>query len=66
MFLAGVPFVIASYAMSALPARNLTVFFIQVLATLPIYFLAVAFIFRGYVRQQVVPRIRSVLFSNAQ
>jgi O-antigen/teichoic acid export membrane protein len=65
MFLAGVPFVIASYAMAAFPVHNLTMFFIQVLATLPVYFLAVAFIFRGYVRQQVVPRIRSLLFTSA-
>jgi O-antigen/teichoic acid export membrane protein len=67
MFLAGVPFALASYAVSVLlPPRNLTIFFLQVLATLPVFFLTVALVFRGYVRHQVVPRVRSLLFTRAQ
>jgi O-antigen/teichoic acid export membrane protein len=67
MFLAGIPFVVASYVVNTLlPARHLAIFFIQVLATLPIYFLTVALIFRGYVRNQVLPRVRALLFSSAQ
>ncbi len=65
LFLAGIPFAIASYAVSTLPVHNLTVFFLQILATLPVFFLTVALIFRGYVRQTVMPRVRSLLFTRA-
>ena len=61
MFLAAVPFAIASYALNVLfPPRNLFVFFMQTLALLPIFFLSVAGVFRVYVRNQVLPRLRSV------
>jgi len=67
MVLAGVPFAIASYAVDALlPTRSLTIFFLQVLAVLPVFFVTVALVFRHYVRQQVMPRVLSLLFSRAQ
>jgi O-antigen/teichoic acid export membrane protein len=67
MILAGVPFAVASYAVNALlPTPSLAIFFLQVLAVLPVFFITVALIFRHYVRQQVMPRVRSLLFSRAQ
>jgi O-antigen/teichoic acid export membrane protein len=66
MFLSSIPFAIATYAVSVLlPARNLTVFFLQVIATLPIFFITVGLVFRAYVRNQILPRVRSFFFANA-
>jgi len=60
MFLAAVPFAIASYAMNVLlPPSNLIVFFLQTFALLPLFYLAVAAMFRVYVRDQVLPQVRS-------
>src|SRR5262249_53136616 len=60
MFLTAVPFAIASYAVNVLfPPRNLLVFGLQTIALLPIFYLAVAAQFRVYVRNQVLPQVRS-------
>jgi O-antigen/teichoic acid export membrane protein len=67
MILAGVPFAVASYAVNALlPTPSLAIFFLQVFAVLPVFLITVALIFRHYVRQSVMPRVRSLLFSRAQ
>jgi len=66
MFLSSIPFALASYAVGVLfPARNLAIFFLQVIATLPVFFLTVALIFRAYVRTQILPKVRSLFFANA-
>jgi O-antigen/teichoic acid export membrane protein len=66
MFLSAIPFAIATYAFSVLlPARNLAVFFLQVIATLPIFFITLGLVFRTYVRSQILPRVRSFFFANA-
>jgi O-antigen/teichoic acid export membrane protein len=67
MFLAAIPFAAATYAMDIFfPARNLGIFILQVMATLPIFILTVALIFRTYVRTQILPRVRSLLFAEAR
>jgi O-antigen/teichoic acid export membrane protein len=66
MILAGIPFAIVSYLVDRyVPARNLAVFALQVLLTLPVYFVATAVVFRGFVRQQILPRLRSMFFAEA-
>jgi hypothetical protein len=66
MFLCAIPFAIATYAVDLLlPARNLTVFFLQAIATLPIFFATVGLVFRAYVRSQILPKVRSLFFANA-
>jgi O-antigen/teichoic acid export membrane protein len=67
MLLASIPFAIASYVINILaPAYSLAVFFLQVLATLPIFFLTVALVFRVYVRSQILPRVRSLFIAEAK
>ena len=60
MYLASLPFALASYFVDTLyPAHHLVTFFLQVLATLPVFFATIAIIFRRYVRLQLLPRLRS-------
>ncbi len=67
MFLAAVPFAIATYVVGVLfPARNLAIYFLQVIATLPIFLITIGLIFRAYVRGQILPRIRSFFFAEAR
>jgi O-antigen/teichoic acid export membrane protein len=67
MFLASVPFTIATCVVGIFfPARNLAVFFLQVIATLPVFLLIVALVFRAYIRTQIVPRVRLLLFSEGR
>jgi O-antigen/teichoic acid export membrane protein len=67
MFLSVIPFAVATYAVGALfPARNLAVFFLQIIATLPIFFITVGLIFRSFVRAQILPRMRSLFFAEAR
>ncbi len=67
MFLAAVPFAIASYAVEVLfPAHKLYVFFLQTFALLPIFFLTVGLVFRTYVRNQIFPRVRSLFFAEVK
>jgi O-antigen/teichoic acid export membrane protein len=67
MFLCGIPFAIATYAVDVLyPARNLTIFFLQVIATLAVFVITIGLVFRSYVRSQVLPRFRSLLFAEAR
>ncbi len=67
MFLAIVPFAIATYTVGVLfPARNLTIFFLQVIATLPVFLITVGLVFRAYVRKELLPRVRSLFFAEAR
>ena len=67
MFLSAIPFAIATYAVDVLyPARNLTIFFLQVFATLAIFLITIGLVFRSYVRSQLLPRFRSLLFAEAR
>jgi O-antigen/teichoic acid export membrane protein len=62
VILTSVPFAIASWSIEAFhPAHSIAEFVLQVIATLPIFFLTVALIFRSFVRSQVLPKIRSLL-----
>ncbi len=67
MFLTAVPFAIASHFVNVMfPPRNLLVFLLQTLALLPVFFLAVAAVFRVYVRNQVLPRVRSLFLAETR
>jgi O-antigen/teichoic acid export membrane protein len=63
---AAVPFAIVSYALETFfPAHKLTVFMLQVVASLPVYFLTVGLVFRSFVRSQVIPRVRTLFAGRA-
>jgi O-antigen/teichoic acid export membrane protein len=67
VILTSIPFAIASWAMESFhPAHSIAEFFLQVIATLPVFFLTVALIFRSFVRSQVLPKIRSLFFAEAR
>lgn len=67
MFLAAIPFAIASYAMNAMfPAHNLAMFFLQVLATVPIFLIAVGLLFWEDVRRRVLPRVQSLFLAEVK
>lgn len=67
MFLAAVPFTIATYVVGVLyPARDLAIYFLQVIATLPIFLVTIGLVFRTYVRGQIIPRVKSLLFAGAR
>jgi hypothetical protein len=67
MFLAAVPFAIATYWVEVLfSARHLAVFLAQVVATLPIFFITIGLVFRTYVRGQLLPRVRSYFVAEAK
>jgi hypothetical protein len=67
VILTSIPFAIASWIMEAFhPAHSLAGFFLQIIATLPVFFLTVALIFRSFVRSQVLPKIRSMFFAEAR
>ncbi len=67
VFLSSVPFAIATYAVNVLfPARSLAVFFLQVMAVLPVFFIAVGLVFREYVRSRLFPKIRSLIFTEGR
>ena len=60
VFLASAPFAAATYLInSVFPAHNLAIFFLQVFITLPVFLVAIGFVFRSYVSAEVIPRIRS-------
>jgi O-antigen/teichoic acid export membrane protein len=66
MFLSSVPFIIATYAVGVLwPAHSLPVFFLQVICTLSIFIATIGLMYRTYVRNQILPKIRSFLFAEA-
>lgn len=65
--LSSIPFAIASWTMETFhPAHNIAEFFLQVIVTLPVFFLTVALVFRSFVRSQVLPKIRSLFFAVAR
>jgi hypothetical protein len=64
VYLSSIPFAIATYAVNArYPARHLTVFFLQIIAVLPIFFIAIGLVFRSTIRGQIIPKIRSYFFA---
>jgi O-antigen/teichoic acid export membrane protein len=67
VFLSSIPFAIATYAVNIrFPAHNLIVFFLQVVAVLPIFFITIALVFRNYVQSQILPKIRSYFLAEAK
>ncbi len=66
MIVASIPFALASYAVGAfLPARSLAIFFLQVVGTLPVFFLSVAVVFRTFIQRQILPKVRTFLFAES-
>ena len=64
MFLASIPFIVATYAVNAFwPAHNLPVFFLQVICTLSVFVATIGLMYRTYVRSQILPKIRSLFFA---
>ena len=60
VYLASIPFAIGTYLVNVrYPAHNLVIFFLQVIALLPIFFITVGLVFRAYVRSQILPTIRA-------
>jgi len=67
VFLSSIPFAIATYAVNVyFPAHKLTVFILQTMAILPIFFITVGLVFRTYVCNQIFPRIRAFLLAGAR
>ena len=67
VYLSSVPFAIATYAVNVrFPAHNLMVFFLQVIALLPIFVITIALVFRAYVRNQIFPKIRSYFLAETR
>jgi O-antigen/teichoic acid export membrane protein len=61
VYLAAIPYAIASYATGTLfPARNIMVFILQTIALLPIFGLTLSFIFWDQIRRQIFPRFRTI------
>jgi len=59
VYLSSVPFAIVTYVVNVrFPAHNLTVFFIQVIAILPIFFITIGLTFQSYVRDQLFPKLK--------
>ena len=59
VYLSSVPFAIATYVVNVrFPAHNLMVFFLQVIAVLPIFFIAIGLVFHGYVRSELFPKLK--------
>jgi O-antigen/teichoic acid export membrane protein len=62
VFLCAVPFAAASYEVAIhFPARNIVTFALQTLALLPIFGVAVGFMFRDNFKRQILPRIRALI-----
>ena len=67
IFLASLPFGIFSYFVDRwYPPHNLFIFFLQVIATIPIFLLMLALLFRTFIRNQFVPRFRTMLGMGAR
>lgn len=63
MFLSAIPFAMVSYAMDRfLPARNLGIFFLQVMVTLPVFAGTLALTFRDTAKRLLLPRMKSLVF----
>ncbi len=62
VILSGIPFAVTSYFLDRLlPPHNLPEFFFQVFLALPVSFLTSALVFREFVRERVIPKLRSEL-----
>jgi len=60
MFLSSIPFAIATYAVNIrFPAHSLAVLFLQVIAVLPVFFITIGLVFRTYVCNQIIRRVRA-------
>lgn len=64
VFLCGLPFAILSCMVNAFfPAPNMTMFILQTIALLPVFFVLLGWIFRDRVRGTIFPWIRSRIFA---
>jgi len=59
MFLSAIPFALVTYFVNHyFPAHNLAVFFLQVIAVLPVFIVVVGWIFRSFISSQILPKVR--------
>jgi hypothetical protein len=59
VYLSSVPFAIATYVVNVrFPAHNLMVFFLQVIAVLPVFFIAIGLVFHSYVCSLLFPNLK--------
>jgi len=67
VYLSSIPFAIASYIVNVrFPAHNLIIFFLQVIAILPVFFITIALVFRAYVRSKILPKLRAYFLAEAR
>jgi len=67
IYLAAVPYAIASYATASLfPARNIAIFILQTIALLPVFGLTLSLMFWDQIRRQIFPRFRTIFYANAK
>jgi O-antigen/teichoic acid export membrane protein len=67
VFLCAVPFAAASYAVEILfPVHRMIMFFLQTVALLPIFGIAIGLMFRDNVKRQILPKVRSFFYANAK
>jgi hypothetical protein len=66
VFLCAVPFAAASYAVDVLmPVHHIITFALQTLALLPIFVVTIGLAFRGTIKRQILPRVKSFYYANA-
>jgi len=59
VYLAAIPFAAVSYAVDVLyPVHHMAIFFLQTVALLPVFFIAIGLMFRESVKRLVLPRIK--------
>jgi O-antigen/teichoic acid export membrane protein len=67
MYVIAIPFAIASYAVDVFfPARNMAIFFLQILILLPIFLVSAGLMFPDAVRRQILPRVKSLFYAGAE
>jgi O-antigen/teichoic acid export membrane protein len=67
ILVASLPFAVVSYLVDIrFPTHHINLFLLQVVATLPVFFACIAFIFREYVRATILPRLRSLFVAEAR
>jgi O-antigen/teichoic acid export membrane protein len=67
VFLCALPFAVGSYIVDAFfPAHNLVMFILQTIALLPIFAVAVGWIFRDNLKRTILPQVRSYFHAEAK
>ena len=67
VFLSSIPFAIATYAVNKyFSAHNLAVFILQVIAVLPVFLVAIGWVFRSFIRSRIIPKVRMFFSAEAK